>query len=323
MLEQIASAAKAKAPDFYIVGHPKCGTTALYEMLRAQPGVFMPDRKEPGFFSTDLRYSAAQAGSGRAPESYAEYLSLFAGAAPGQLAGEASTSYIWSRTAPSLIAAARPDARVIDIVRDPAALLRSLHMQLLENRSEDVTSLREALELQEERRAGRSLTRLAARRPQALMYTDRVHYGEQLRRYREFFAAEQVLVLVYDDFRRDNEGTMRTVQRFLGLDDTLPFKSSEANPTTRRRVGVDEMVRRVTTGESLSARLVRGAARTVPRSVRRGALAQVERRVVFAKPRPPDEELMLELRRRFVGEVRVLSEYLGRDLVAEWGYDAL
>ena len=27
------------------------------------------------------------------------------------------------------------------------------------------------------------------------------------------------------------------------------------------------------------------------------------------------------LRRRFTGEVVVLSEYLGRDLVALWGYD--
>jgi hypothetical protein len=330
--EQIASAHGAAAPDFYIVGHPKCGTTALYEMLREHPMVFMPERKEPGFFSTDLRYSAvplrSEAGrAGRAgrvgPESFDEYLSLFAEAAEGQLVGEASTSYIWSRTAPSLIAAARPDARVIDIVREPAALLRSLHLQLLENRSEEVTSLRRALDLQEERRAGRSLTRLAARRPQALMYTDRVHYVEQLKRYHEHFPAEQILVLVYDDFRRDNPGTMRTVQRFLGIDDTIPFAIKEANPTTRRRVGVDEAVRKVTTGRSLSARMVRLGARAVPRNVRRKALAAVDRRVVFAKPRPPDEDLMLDLRRRLEPEVRALSEYLDRDLVALWGYDAL
>jgi Sulfotransferase family len=321
--EQIASTPSSTAPDFYIVGHPKCGTTALYEMLREHPMVFMPDRKEPGFFSTDLRYSAAPRASGAGPETYGEYLSLFAAASDGQLVGEASTSYVWSQAAPSLIAAARPDARVIDIVREPAALLRSLHLQLLENRSEEVTSLRRALELQEERRAGRSLTRLAARRPQALMYTDRVQYIEQLERFHEHFSREQILVLVYDDFRRDNEGTMRAVQRFLGIDDTLPFRTKEANPTTRRRVSVDETVRKVTTGESLAARLARTGAHAVPRRVRRKALSFVEGRVVFAKPRAPDEALMLELRRRFEPEVRALSEYLGRDLVALWGYDAL
>ncbi len=35
-------------PDFFIVGHPKCGTTALYEMLRRHPQIFMPALKEPG-----------------------------------------------------------------------------------------------------------------------------------------------------------------------------------------------------------------------------------------------------------------------------------
>ena len=45
--------------------------------------------------------------------------------------------------------------------------------------------------------------------------------------------------------------------------------------------------------------------------------------VVYANPHPPDESLMLELRRRFKGEVVALSEYLGRDLVTLWGYDGL
>jgi hypothetical protein len=313
---QIASGPPG-APDFYIVGHPKCGTTALYEMLREQPGVFMPERKEPGFFSTDLRYSPERA----APETYEEYLGLFAPAAAGQITGEASTSYIWSRSAAALIAAARPDARIIDIVREPAALVRSLHMQLLENRSEEVTDLRRALELQEPRRQGRELTRLAARRPQALMYTDRIHYAEQLRRLADHFPAEQTLVLVYDDFRSDNEGTIRRVQRFLGIDDTLPFTPRESNPTTNRRVGVDERLRALTTGSGRGAKSARRLARALaPRSLRRTALKAVEERVVFAKPPPPDEHLMLELRGRFRPEVQALSEYLGRDLLALWGY---
>ncbi len=42
-------------PDFFVVGHQKSGTTALYEMLRSHPEVFMPTLKEPRFFATDLR----------------------------------------------------------------------------------------------------------------------------------------------------------------------------------------------------------------------------------------------------------------------------
>ena len=43
----------------------------------------------------------------------------------------------------------------------------------------------------------------------------------------------------------------------------------------------------------------------------------------MGSPPPPDEEFMLELRRRYKGEVLALSEYLDRDLVSLWGYDEL
>ena len=41
------------------------------------------------------------------------------------------------------------------------------------------------------------------------------------------------------------------------------------------------------------------------------------------RPRAPDENFVLELRRRFKPEVVALSEHLGRDLVTLWGYDAV
>jgi hypothetical protein len=43
-------------PNFFIVGGPKCGTTALYQYLRQHPEVFMPARKEfrPAFQAANL-----------------------------------------------------------------------------------------------------------------------------------------------------------------------------------------------------------------------------------------------------------------------------
>ena len=43
-----------KRPDFFIVGAPKCGTTALSEYLRSHPNVFMTEPKEPMYFMPDL-----------------------------------------------------------------------------------------------------------------------------------------------------------------------------------------------------------------------------------------------------------------------------
>ena len=39
---QAARETGSRVPDFFIVGHAKCGTTALYEMLRAHPQIYMP-----------------------------------------------------------------------------------------------------------------------------------------------------------------------------------------------------------------------------------------------------------------------------------------
>src|SRR6478609_11982496 len=91
-----ALARARRMPDFFIVGHPKSGTTALYEMLRAHPQIYMPV-KEPWFFSPELRArSGSPAGQ---PDTLDEYLALYDGAGPEQIVGEASPSYLRSQIA--------------------------------------------------------------------------------------------------------------------------------------------------------------------------------------------------------------------------------
>ena len=41
----------------------------------------------------------------------------------------------------------------------------------------------------------------------------------------------------------------------------------------------------------------------------------------YKPPEVPDEEFMLELRRRFKPQVQEFGDYIGRDLVGFWGYD--
>ena len=310
-------------PDFFIIGHPKCGTTALYAMLKRHPQIYMSDVKEPQFFASDLRVPApGEVVAG--PRTYEEYVALFAAARPDQLVGDASTRHIWSPTAAARIAAAQPAARIIAVLREPSSFLRSLHLQLLQNRAEDEPDLRKAIALEDDRREGRRLTTRAASQPLLLLYAERARYLDQLRRYHAAFGPDQVLVLIYEEFRADNQATLRQVQRFLGVDDTLAVEAIEANPTVRRRVGLDETVFAVSFGREGVARTVnRGLKLVVPRPLRRGAFRAVQRHMAFAEPPPPDEGFLLELRRRFKPQVRELGEYLGRDLLALWDYEGV
>src|SRR6185437_10981883 len=104
------SRAGTRLPDFFIIGQPKSGTTALYEMLSAHPQIFMPASKEPWFFASELHVRTPPRPEGT-PRTLQEYASLFAAAAPDQRVGEASPQYLWSRTAAAAIAAVQPRAQ--------------------------------------------------------------------------------------------------------------------------------------------------------------------------------------------------------------------
>jgi hypothetical protein len=319
-----AVAPVGRLPDFFIVGHAKSGTSALYEMLRRHPQIYMPESKEPWFFASDMRPRFQPPRAGEPPTTRGDYLALFGAARPEQRVGEASSSYLWSHTAARAIAAVQPSARIIAILREPASFLRSLHLQLLRTHVESNKDLRQAISLESARREGRHVPR-RSHRPQLLQYSEHVRYVEQLRRYRDVFAPEQVLVLIYDDFRRDNEATIRTVLRFLEVDHTRPIDVLDVNPTRgMRSQQLDEIVHSVSVGRGSASRAAKTTIKALtPRQLRRSVLRVTQRHVVHSDPPPPDEDLMIELRHRFKGEVVALSEYIDRDLVTLWGYDTV
>jgi hypothetical protein len=308
-------------PDFFIVGPPKSGTTALYQMLRGHPQIFLPDSKEPWFFATELQERTPPRPSGT-PRTLAEYAAWFERAQPGQRIGEASPFYLWSSSAAARIAEVNPGARIIAILREPASFLHSLHLQLVESHIETEPDFAKALALEPERREGRRIPRHSYW-PRVLLYSEHVRYVEQLRRYHARFGSEQVLVLIYEEFRGDNAGTVAEVLRFLGLDDSHPVQAREANPTVRvRSARVHEALHALSVGRGPISRPMGAAIKALtPQRLRREALRSAKRGLLFGDPRLPDQRLMSELRGRFKGEVQALSSYLDRDLVTFWGYD--
>jgi hypothetical protein len=317
--------ARGRVPDFLIVGHPKSGTTALHQMLQRHPQVYMP-MKEPRFFSPELRSRLSRLGPRRAPESLEDYLRLFAGAAPGQLAGEASPSYLRSHEAPARIAAVAPDARIVTIFREPASFLRSFHLQSVHNHVETAKSFQRAMELEPARRRGKKIPRLS-QSPQTLLYSDHIRYTEQLRRFHSHFPPERVLVLIYDDFRADNAATVERVLSFLGLEsigEVVPLDT----PTLPgvRSLTLHQLERVVLVARRnphSSSPLLRAVNTVIPSRWHSERLQSAWRKAVYGPPEAPDPAFMEELRRRFRPEVQAFGDYIGRDLIALWGYDRL
>jgi hypothetical protein len=317
-----------RLPDFFVVGHQKSGTTAIYEMLRLHPEVFLPTTKEPQFFSTDL-HARPRPGSPPptgSPRTLEAYLALFAPAGEGQRIGDASPQYLRSQAAAANIAELRPDARIIAILREPADFVRSFHHQLVHANQETEPDLRAAVALEASRREGRNVPRRAYQ-PKALLYSEHVRYVEQLKRFHEAFPAEQVMVLIYDDFRQDNLAVLRRILEFLAVDPSLPLTAIQTKALKKvrsmalhRLAGAARHAHR-NPGAGGGLERVLGAVSALP--ARSAALRKLASRVTYSGTSASDEAFLDELRVRFKPEVIALSEYLGRDLTALWGYDQI
>jgi hypothetical protein len=228
-----------RIPDFFIVGAPKCGTTALYSYLKERPDVFMPELKEPHFFASDF------AAYRRITERDA-YLALFAAAAPDAMLGEASVWYLFSEVALRDIMDANPAARIIVMLRNPVDMVHALHGQLLHAPDEDVPDFERAWALQESRAAGRDIPR-HCREPRHLQYRVVGSFAAQIERLHQHVPQEQVLVLLFEDFARDTAAAYAETLRFLGLpqDGRQSFERINASRARRSRLlatGVRDLV---------------------------------------------------------------------------------
>ena len=217
------------APDFVIVGAPKCGTTALYSTLRRHPALALSKIKEPYYFASDYPRR-------REMEKDAEYEALFAHAREGQLRGEASAIYLSSGPAIPAILERRPDARFIAMVRDPVDMFVSWHNECLKSLDEDEKDPVRAWALQKERAAGR-LPALC-KEPGYLQYREICSLGSQIGRFFELVPANQRMVVVWDDLNYAPAAVYKRILHFLEIEDTgaVDFRRENAYAAHRSRV---------------------------------------------------------------------------------------
>jgi hypothetical protein len=289
--------------DFFIVGAPKCGTTALNNYLSQHPQIFIPFRKEPLHYATDLLpeddvFRPAEA-----------YHALFEDARPDQVTGEASVYYLFSKLAARNMHAANPDARIIAMVRNPVEQIPSYHSQLLYTASEDIPDLEEALAAEEPRKRGQRLPAKPDRFPGKVYYRAMARYSEQLQRYLDVFPREQVHVIVYDDLKHDTPGVYRDTLRFLGVDPTFQAELKVINPNKRSRSrGMHTFVKN-------PAPVVKTLFSIFPAATRFRIKKVLLKLITKYEPRAPiSPALRQQLQAEFAPEVDRLSELLGRDL---------
>lgn len=263
-------------PDFIIIGAMKCGTTTLQAQLAAQPGVFMTDPKEPNYFSDDDIYAKGAAW----------YQALFAGAASGDMTGEASTHYTKRPTYPDTLARMQADLpeppKLIYMIRNPLERAVSHYIH----------------EWTEARMGGDPVAEFA-RHPEMAEYGC---YAMQIAPFIDAFGKNRVYLTSLEQIKQDPDAEFARITAFLGLPDGLRWqhaqKAQNVSADRARRIPLQGLLIDNPVARTLRQRLV-------PKSLR-----QKVRQSLTMQGRPAlPEDLKIDLMARFLEDRTALAAF--------------
>jgi hypothetical protein len=218
-----------RKPNLFIVGAPKCGTTAWVSYLASHPDIYFPRIKEPHFFSPDM---PKRPGFNNFT-SEERYLALFAPGRDKKIVGEGSVRYLQSQEAARNIRRFNPDAKILIFVRDQQDYLPSLHNQLVFNKDECITDFETAWRLSG-KRSEENLSR-NCRDPKFLDYVEAGAFSQQVERYFDEFPEEQIRVFHFRDWSRNPRATYLEILRFLDVPDDGRTEFPRVNAARQRR----------------------------------------------------------------------------------------
>jgi Sulfotransferase domain len=199
-------------PDFFLIGAPRCGTTALSSYLANNPQVCFSQPKEPHYFSL----FATDASLDNLETAYlARYFSHYRQS--HKAIGEGSVSYLYSPDALRRILSLNPQARFIAILRNPLDMLASYHLRMRFTFMEDVDDFATAWSLQEMRARGERIPKHCLD-PRLLLYREVAGFGLQIERLYQLAGRERSLVLLFDDLVRDPLTVYKQVLKFIGVE---------------------------------------------------------------------------------------------------------
>jgi hypothetical protein len=271
-------------PDFVGIGALKAGTTFLDGLLREHPQLSFPR------FLKEAEYFTAH---------YDRGLDWYAGLfepPDGRLRGEISPQYMADPRAPQRVWDTNPEARILANLRNPVARSVSQYRHWVQ-----------------ETGYPHDFTTFLAEHPNAL---ERSQYHQVLTPWLDRFGRERVELIVFEDLVDEPVRTVRSVLRFLGVDEAFvpPDPDTPVNVTFSPR-----FPRAYAFAKRAGNRLrFAGGARVVHAAKRVGLDRMFRAGQVQQQESPVTQEERDQLAERLRPDVERLSELIGRDLARDW-----
>ena len=213
-------------PNFLIVGIAKSGTTSLVQYLKNHPNIFIPNIKEPRYFSYKYLKTIGYKGPGDeetkkiAIKTKADYFSCFSKIKKTTIAiGEASveTSFYHKFTIPE-IKNELEDPKIIILLRDPVKRAISAYSHLVREERETF-DIQNALDNEEKR--------MESGYEFIWSYIGSGLYYNQVKAFKESFS--NVQVIVFEDFVKNPNKFYQEVLQFLDVPDNKKVEFDQFN----------------------------------------------------------------------------------------------
>lgn len=201
--------------DFVVAGVQKAGTTALHYFIAKHPHIALPRDQALHFFDKEEHF--------KGPPDYNVMLGNFDPGRRWQIAGESTSDYTFWPPAMERIARYNPKMKIIISLRNPADRAFS-HWNMRRAKNQEPDNFIEAI-----KRDRSQVIEPLSRDMSRFAYVDRSLYSPQIERVFQFFPRDQVLIIKYEDYRRDYPGTVNRVFDFIGVKRLTPPKNKERN----------------------------------------------------------------------------------------------
>lgn len=200
-----------KKPNLFVIGMPKTGTTSLYNYFDKHSDIFVPKNKEPNFFAKDLIDDRFKNKSVRnyfsiTLENYENY---FDNSENFKIVADMTPTYLYSKISAKEIYKYNPNAKIIALFREPVDFLYSLHGEFVYSLVETENEFFKALAMEKERKERNEHINL--------YYSEWIRYKDQLERYYKYFPEEQIKVIIYENFAKDNIAALDEIASFLNI----------------------------------------------------------------------------------------------------------
>jgi len=299
---------RPRLPNLFIVGAPKCGTTAWAEYLGSHPDIFFPEHKDQCYFALDLP-------NFRLIPSAAEYAGQYASCGNARFLGDASAMYLFSKDAAAAIREHDRASKILIFLREQEEYLPSLHNQFLQEFAEEIEDFETAWKLSG-RRPPETIP-AGCLEPRTLDYAAMGRFGEQIERFLANFPGKQVHVTHFRDWTADPRRAYLEILDFLGLEDDGRGNFPPVNPgTTYRSRRLARWIMRPSPTARKTARMIRALplGQWLDRAARLIGLRSAPGYGARISPALRDE-----IRLHYAEENRLLRSRLGSSLIGVTG----